>query len=190
MTVHILEPDNHVFSLNRLAAMIGFHQLGEEVQLFTEEKFDALPLVSGDIVVGGVGYAQRGMRRLGLTVPILESVPLKLLPFAGRRLWRSTMAEVRARVEAGEALFAKPTPTRLKLFTGQVFSSFHDLIGTAHIADDEILDCAETIAPVSEYRAFILRGELEGLRHYKGDGWYRQGITLPRAIRWSSRTRR
>ena len=40
-----------------------------------------------DIVVGGIGYAQRAMRRLGFVVPVLESVPAHLAAFAGRPGW-------------------------------------------------------------------------------------------------------
>jgi hypothetical protein len=169
MTVHILTPDDHVFSLNRVAARMGFLSLGEEVRMFTPNSLDTLELNEGDIVVGGVGFAQRGMRKLGLTVPMIESIPDQLMPFAGRRVWQSTMKELRAKVSAGETIFAKPRPDSLKSFTGQLFSSFRDLIPTAHIPDEEPIDCAEPITLMSEYRCFVIRGDMIDLRPYKGD---------------------
>ena len=169
MTVHILAPDDHVFSMNRVAARLGFLSLGAEVNMFTPDSFETLELTEGDIVVGGVGFAQKGMRRLGLTVPVIDSIPDPLMPFAGRRVWQSTMKELRARTSAGKQTFAKPRPDRLKLFTGQLFSSFRDLIPTAHIPDEEPLDCADPITLLAEYRCFVLRGDVIDLRPYTGD---------------------
>ena len=86
MPVYILAPDDHVFSLNRVAARMGFLTLGEDVRMFTEDTLDDLDLTKGDIVVGGVGFAQRGMRRQGLEPPVVEGVPDELTPFAGRKI--------------------------------------------------------------------------------------------------------
>lgn len=169
MVVHILAPDDHVFSLNRVSARMGFLTKGAEVNMFEPDAFDGLDLNGDDIVVGGVGFAQRGMRRMGLPVPEIESIPASLQAFAGRRIWRSTMAELRSRVEHGDAVFAKPRPDRLKAFNGRLFSAFRDLVPTAHIADDEPVDCAEPIDLVSEFRCFVLRGDPLDLRPYKGD---------------------
>ena len=72
MTVHILNPDDHVFSLNRLTARIGFLTLGEEVKMFQEETFDDISLEENDIVVGGVGFVKRGLKRLGLIIPEID----------------------------------------------------------------------------------------------------------------------
>lgn len=169
MVVHILAPDDHVFSLNRVTARMGFLSMGADVRMFLPDDFDRIDLQHDDIVVGGIGFAQRGMRRLGLRVPELESVPAALEAFAGRRIWRSTMRDLRSRVEGGDVIFAKPRPDRLKAFNGQLFSSFKDLIPTAHVEDDEPVDCAEPINLLSEHRCFVLRGDPIGLRHYKGD---------------------
>jgi hypothetical protein len=72
-------------------------------------------------------------------------------------------------VSAGEIIFAKPVASRLKSFDGTLFSSFRDLIATAHLDDDTEIECAEPVSLVSEHRCFVLRGEAIGLRHYKGD---------------------
>lgn len=169
MTVFILAPDHTIFGINRHVARVGFAQRGEEVVLFTPDSFDALTLTPGDIVVGGIGFAQRGMERLGIAIPYLDSVPEALTPFAGRRIWQAPMAQARARVQAGRPIFVKPQPHRMKLFTGVLLSSFADLIPTAHIPDTEQVICADPVAFVTEYRGFVLHGDLMDLRPYRGD---------------------
>lgn len=169
MTVHILAPDDTIFSVNRDIARVGFAQLGEEVRLFAPGDFDALALFPGDIVVGGIRYARQGMERLGIPVPDLDSIPEALMPFAGRRIWQATMAEARQLAGNGSAIFVKPLPDRPKLFTGTLLSSFADLIPTAHIADAEPVICAEPVDFVTEYRGFVLHGDLIDLRPYRGD---------------------
>ncbi len=170
MTVYILAPDfTHRFGINRFVAATGFTEMGEDVRLFELADFDDLPLAREDVVVGGVGVVHRAFERLGVPIPALASIPEQLAPFAGRRVWRATMREVRELAAREEAVFAKPAPDRPKLFTGQVFAGFADLVRTAHIADDEPVDCAEPVDFLSEYRGFVLHGELIGLRPYYGD---------------------
>ncbi|MEL6735103.1 MAG: ATP-grasp domain-containing protein [Pseudomonadota bacterium] len=169
MTVHILAPDDHVFSLNRLTARIGFLTLGEEVSMFREETFDDIALGENDLVVGGVGYVKRGMRRLGMETPQIDSIPDAISSFAGRSVWHSTMGELRKRVNDGEVIFAKPQPDRLKAFNGRLYSGFRDLISTAHVDDEEPIECSEPLQLLSEHRCYVLRGDPIGLRHYAGD---------------------
>ncbi|MEL6979437.1 MAG: ATP-grasp domain-containing protein [Pseudomonadota bacterium] len=169
MTVHILALDATQNSVNRQIAYVGFTAQGEETRFFEAEAFDALDLSRGDIVIGGVGFAQRAMARLGLAAPALPSIPEPLAPFAGRKLWRATMGDARARIDRGERLFVKPIPERTKRFDGRALLSFQDLIATARVPDEEPVECAEIVDFVSESRAFILRGAVLDLRPYKGD---------------------
>ncbi len=169
MPVHILTPDDTIFGINRHVARVGFAQLGEDVRLFTPDSFDEITLAPGDIVVGGIGFARKGMKRLGFSVPDLDSLPAALMPFAGRRIWTAPLREVRNAVQDGTAIFIKPRPVRLKLFNGQMLSSFADLIQTAHVPDDEEVICAEPVNFITEYRGFVLHGDLIDLRPYRGD---------------------
>lgn len=169
MTVYILEQDDRNGSLNRLTAKLGFAQVGEEVVEYSDSGFDALALTQGDIVVGGIGYVRRAFDRLGWDVPDLLPIPPELEAFAGRRLWRADMADVRRRVDAGERVFVKPAPHQPKLFTGRVLGAFADLIATAHLPGDLVVDCAEPVHFVSEFRTFVLHGDVLDLRPYTGD---------------------
>lgn len=169
MPVYILRPDGSVSSLNRQNALVGFGLRGEETRLFDLDEIDALPLTRADIVVGGIGVAHRALERLGLAIPALDSTPPALAEFAGRKTWRGPLGAARQAVARGETLFVKPLPAQHKLFTGQPLRQFSDLLSTAHLPDETLVDCAELTPFLSEHRAFVLHGEIVGLRHYKGD---------------------
>jgi len=169
MRVYIHRPDQTPFSINRQVALVGFSLRGEDVRLFDTAEYDALPLTQEDIVVGGVGFVQRALKRLNLTVPLLASVPSSLAVFAGRKIWRSALIDARRAVERGEGIFIKPLPEQLKLFSGQPLRQFADLLQTAHLPDDTLVECSELTPFVSEYRTFVVHGEIVGLRHYNGN---------------------
>ncbi|EFO33657.1 conserved hypothetical protein [Roseibium sp. TrichSKD4] len=128
MKVHILELDNNQTSINRLTAAIGFEELSYSIQWFTPCDFERIQLQLGDIVVGGIKFAQKAMDRLGIDVPTLDSVPTSLLPFARRKIQASNMGEVRALVSNGISIFAKPSADQTKRFDGTLFQSVRDLI--------------------------------------------------------------
>lgn len=169
MPVYVMRPDDSPFSINRQTALVGFTLRGEEVHLFDREALETLPLTADDIVVGGIGIVHRALKRLGLAIPALPSVPPSLAEFAGRKTWRGPLIEARHAVERGEALFVKPLPDQTKLFTGQPLRAFADLLKTAHLPDDMQVDCTELTPFLSEYRTFVMHGEIVDLRPYSGD---------------------
>ena len=169
MAVYILKPEQTAYCVNRQVAAVGFTLRGEDVRLFERSEFDNLPLRESDVVFAGFSYARRAFERLGFNVPHLDYIPQETLPFAGRDLWLEDIGTVRKRVQDGEQIFFKPTPDRPKLFAGQVASQTKDLIATANAPNDTIVFCSEPVRFVSEHRAFVLHGELIGLRHYQGD---------------------
>ena len=169
MRVYIHRPDRTAFSLNRQAALVGFSLRGDDVELFDADEFDALSLTPADIVVGGVGYVHRALKRLGLAVPELANIPACLLDFAGRKIWTARLGDVRRAVERGEAIFMKPLPRQLKLFTGQLLREVADLVATAYLPDETVVECSEPVAFVSEHRVFVLHGQIVGVRQYAGD---------------------
>lgn len=79
------------------------------------------------------------------------------------------MGEAEAEIQAGRMIFVKPVAADRKLFVGSPFRTFRDTIRAAHIPHDRPVVLSEIVDFVSEYRAFVLDGEILGLRHYKGD---------------------
>lgn len=61
-------------------------------------------------------------------------------------------------------------PTNIKSFSGRVVNEFKDLIG---VNDTEVYLTKKIHNFVSEYRCFILNGEIIGVKHYKGSPFIR-----------------
>lgn len=169
MSVYVVRPDDSVYSVNRQVALVGFAMRGEDVRLFDAGDIDDIAISDGDIVFGGVKIVHRAFERLGLSVPAIDSIPECLSQFARRETWQSPIGEIRRKVQNGEAIFIKPVASQLKLFAGQALRSFSDLLATAHLSDDTLVECAAVTKFVSEFRTFVLHGEVIGVRHYGGD---------------------
>jgi hypothetical protein len=75
---------------------------------------------------------------------------------------------VRAHVtDRSPPLFVKPVGD--KIFAGAVMREFRDLIPTRELAGDVLVWASTPVDFLSEWRCFVLEGELVGIGHYKGD---------------------
>ncbi len=165
-----------------LQAMQGnywFGQRGYEVVSFRREQLDAGELdgdLLGDpgstIVYGSVAVVRDAIARAGRPVPGNLDFPAELADFVGRKIFDTTLSEVR-RWEEHEPgrlpVHIKPRD-RHKLFTGKVVGSFRDLISISHLPGDTALVAQEVIDLRSEWRASVLRGRVLNVANYKGDG--------------------
>lgn len=157
---------------NGFNAWQGFVERGYEVRFadLAAMAGDAVAVDSGTVTVGSVAFVRRALRRLAAEPPPL-GYPACLRAYLGRRVWATNWAEVRARVgpdTATRAVFVKPRDHD-KAFTGYVVSAFRDLIRTAGWPAEMPLWAAEPVRFVSEWRYFVLRGDVIGVGHAKGD---------------------
>lgn len=122
------------------------------------------------IVFGGVGAVRLALHRVGRPMPDLPDFPAPVLPFAGRKVWNSTLGEIHRIVnQTPELLPLHVKPHHQKLFTGIVVTAFKDLIRTAGLPDTVPILMQEVVPFISEWRSVILRGEILNVAHYRGD---------------------
>ncbi len=119
--------------------------------------------------VGSVEFVRRAMELAGIAEPANLSYPSGCERFLGRRLWLGRAADVATRQ------FVKPIAT--KAFTGFVFDpsvpdeerSEHDreqLAAFRRLPRDEMVWCSEVVRFVSEWRYYVLDGEIIGQARY------------------------
>ncbi len=116
---------------------------------------------------GGVAAASRVLRLLGLPLPPPDDYPACLRDQLHRRLWASSVGELRRAFECGAPgpVFVKPLDRR-KRFTGFVAYTAADL---APLGASTRLRCASVVGWRSEYRAYVVHGAVVALCHYAGD---------------------
>jgi hypothetical protein len=115
------------------------------------------------VVVGALG-------QLGIEPPIPNDYPISLQPLLHQRIWKST---VRRLIDdlyegSGRPVFAKPSE-RLKRFTGHVFASPDDVIYLEGASSSTPIFRAEVVDWVLEYRCYVIRGEIVGIRQEGAD---------------------
>jgi len=165
--IYIRHREQYPDSPNTFAALDGFTQLGVEVQpYYGFDDIQALTDLGPEVgVTGFVGDTWAALKVLGKPMPIPIDYPEQLTPWLGRKIWRSTLGEIRRSVEQ---VFIKPVSE--KLFTGFIWrSNMGDQIRMATCEDDTEIWVSEPISLESEYRCFIQDGDIVGVRHYKGD---------------------
>lgn len=166
------------YSTNGAAAARGFEYLGYEVRWFRPTELAQLPLTPETVVVGGVATIFGALDKLGAQQPGHQTIPAVLEPYLRRRYWRTTPAEVRE--AATYPVFLKPYEDG-KAFNGQVIRNEDELdrlilprVGFPLVTEEYPLLAQEVVDFISEWRAFVLRGQVVGLSHYHGDP-----LTLP-----------
>lgn len=147
----------------------GARRLGLDIEFFVPSQLDELKLTMETMVHGGVGTVRRAFDRLGVEQPRLDGMPPEaILPFYGRRVWATTMAEVRQGYEDNRFFFIKPL-RRHKAFSGYVTSgAVGSLIRTAGIADDFEILASDPVRFDTEYRLFVHEGKILDARLYLG----------------------
>lgn len=156
---------------NAYALARGLYMKGIEVVPFDFVDLERLSLTRDTLVHGGIYTVKRALQIIGVDEPKAcdGMPPAELMPFYGRRVWASNMASVRSRLDNDEKIFVKPLHSQ-KAFTGHVIGSdLTSLLMISGFEDDFEVMCSEVVEFETEYRGFVNRGELVGLRHYKGD---------------------
>ncbi len=146
----------------------GLRLLGYDTILFTQEEFDRneLPITKDTLVVGFIETYRTALERLGLAPPDNIDIPAELQAYTGRNCWPTTLGF--ARQEQNWPIFIKPLRHH-KRFAGKLVSKFIHLLSSASLANEFEIWASEPVDFVSEYRCFIARGEVVGVRPYKGN---------------------
>lgn len=134
-------------------------------------------------VAGSIPVIQSALKQLGIPFQVPIDYPPVLEPWLHRRIWEDTLGEVRNRVyEAAHVtpFFIKPKG-KLKRFEGRVVHGWNDLSDTYMVSRYCEVYCAEPVKWRSEYRVFVLRGEVLGIRMYEGNPAYPLDETVVRA---------
>lgn len=153
---------NKPYNIDCQIAYDGFRMLGVEPVLFTtNEEFDKR--TPEDVVVGGVIMVWHALNERGI-VPKYLDYPEELVDFLGRRIWKIRLKDVH---KEGRPVFIKPVEE--KIAPGIVIKSKKDLEEYRLLDPETEIYCSEVVSFVSEWRCFLLYGQVIGIQFYYGD---------------------
>jgi hypothetical protein len=151
---------------------IALTKRGIPCSFFTEKQLHRrqLPLQRHTLVAGHIPVVLGALRQLGVELPVPDDYPQCLLPFLHRRIWKSVVRDVVAKLQEGlaEPFFAKPF-ARHKRFRGHVFRGWDDLRMLGGASDRAEVWCSEIVEWLSEYRVYVVKGQIVGTGHYAGN---------------------
>jgi hypothetical protein len=164
------EVTGEFFSSNNYSSWNGFHLLGYHCEFFVNKQIELLlinkKLTKETIVHGNINSVAKALMMLNVSEPMDISIPTELLEFTGRKIWETTLGDIR---QNDLRCFIKPLEGH-KIFTGHVRDDkICNLVQTSHLTNDFKVLASEVVNFITEYRGFVLNGELIGWKNYCGD---------------------
>lgn len=155
-----------------MSAYYGFKEKGTKIVLFNE--LDKVPLSKFNIIVAGTDYTIKRLKDLGIEPPSRFSIPPELdwLHFLGRLVIRMTFKELKEQLEQENVpfpVFIKIDNYAKEFVAGPVSNKVTLLELYKDVPDNYPILLSEIVDIVSEYRCYVMRGELIGIKHYLGD---------------------
>jgi len=151
---------------------IGLARRGIPCSFFLEKQLTRrqLDLRRDTLIAGHIPVVLGALRQLGIEPPEPNDYPRCLRPWLYRRVWKSVVRDVVAKLQVGDArpFFGKPLDKH-KRFRGHVFESWDDLRALGGVSDRAAVVCSNVVHWKSEYRFYVVRGKIVGMGHYAGD---------------------
>lgn len=152
------------FNQNCYDAYTGCLALGIPVRTF-KAAYSIEDNEPGDLVVGTLDDVEITLDRLGVRPAPLD-YPEELTEFLGRKIWRSTLFTITSHEDCWH-VFVKPIYD-VKRFSGTVLDECKDLIKLGGGLEDIEVWCSERVNFLSEWRLWVVGGEILGLVPYAG----------------------
>lgn len=164
-TVYIQAQNNFPLADWGVYALLGFRERGSNIAFY--ENIEEVPLNRYSLVVGGIEHTTWWFEQMGINVPESMTMPTELLGYAGRSIDLMTLGEALAKTDY--PYFVKPY-SKLKEFVGGVITKESDKRWfNDGIPQDTTVLVSEVVDFVSEYRGYVINGQLVGIKHYLGD---------------------
>jgi len=142
-----------------------------QTELFTAKRLqrNQLNLNEQTLVVGDHPTIRSVFKRLGINYS-LTSYPKSLWPFMQRKIWETTAKTLfeRSMVCEPGPIFIKPK-YQAKLFTGFLAHTSQDLFILNQVPKDTVLYCSTPVEWAAEFRLFVHKGQIIGIKNYNGN---------------------
>jgi|GEM_PF-2094947 len=163
-----LGPNKPFVEVELVASVLGHLSLSTERFYAKHLRQGRLHPQYDDLVVGDLDVSTAVLKKLGV-VPAPIDYPACLHGLLGRRVWQSTVGDVREAVHDGAVanVFLKPAQ-RNKVFTGFVVEGPSDLHQMEWVSARDPVWCSDVVEFVDEARAYVADGTVLDVVLYEG----------------------
>jgi hypothetical protein len=137
--------------------------------MYLDEFIEKTSFNENDVIVGSVEATKAFWEKIGITTPKYIGYPQCLKDFYGREIKKTRINKIKVE---DLPIFIKPADD-VKLFTGFVLeknSTLRDInMYYPDVNPNTLVYTSEPIDIISEYRCFVHKGNLVGIKHYDGD---------------------
>ena len=163
--VYIQSMNNFPIADWAVSAYMGFREKQSDIYFF--EDIEEVPTSRYNIVVAFIEDTNKYLERLGIQPKIALNIPEELMKYAGRQIRFMTMGEFKQ--DSQIPVFVKPNRLSKEFVSGVLTKLDNKNFLLNDVADDTPVLVSEVVDFISEYRGYVIDGELKGLKHYNGD---------------------
>jgi len=147
-----------------VSAYLGFRD--RQANIFFFENIEEVPVRKNVILVASIENTNAFFQKLGLPPKQAINIPSCLMKYAQRTIEYMTIGEFLKTDKF--PIFVKPNGKSKEFVAGVVSNAkhltfFHDLPLETKAMTSEVVNI------ISEYRCYVIEGELKGIKHYAGD---------------------
>lgn len=163
--VYIQSVNNFPVSDWAVSAYLGFKDKQMDIIFF--EDIEEVPANPNNIVVSFIEDTIKHFKTLGINPPLSINIPSELMKYAKRNIRYMTMGEFKQDTQI--PVFVKPNRFAKEFGAGIIRKQNSKEFLFNDITDDTPVLVSDVIDIVSEYRCYILKGDLKGIKWYIGD---------------------
>jgi hypothetical protein len=166
MKAFVYAPNGRFPDVNYYLAYDGFNKLGYSSVMFDD-------IATADITrntpcFAGARTFDKIMHELGVFYKRPETYPDSLSSFIDRKFTIKTLGQAKEEFDkSNNPIFVKPVKN--KLFNGQLWETFMDLIPLVNVPDETEVLVSEKINILSEFRVYVMDHEIVAMKHYHGN---------------------
>jgi len=167
--IYIISENNFPLTDWALWAYMGFKEKSASIVMF--EDIMEVPLSKNLVLVADIDYTHAYLKRFGVEPPKALNIPEELMSYAGRNIRYMTMGE-----------FKKDTQLPVFIKGNNKAKEYSDIFSAGVITKESsrrdffngVPDAFPVLVSdymdiVSEWRGYVIDGQLKGIKHYLGD---------------------
>ena len=148
-----------------VSAYMGFRDKQMDIIFF--EDIEEVPVNKNNLVVAFIEDTIKYFRYLGIEPPLSINIPEELMKYSNRNIRYMTMGEFKKDEQI--PVFVKPNRFAKEFVAGVIKNQSSKELFFNDITSDTPVLVSDVIDIVSEYRCYVIKGELKGIKWYIGD---------------------